>query len=75
MFAADAGPLVASAVFRWKLALIAVGLVHAVVFHLLWRRRLAGWADDPPALGRLMAVFSVALWLTVGALGRWIAYA
>lgn len=75
MFAADAGALAASPVFRWKLTLIAVGLVHAFAFHLLWRKRLAGWADDPPALGRVMAVFSVGLWLTVAALGRWIAYA
>ena len=75
MFAADARALVVSTVFRWKLSLIAVGLTHAVLFHALWRRRLAGWADDPPAPGRLMAAASVLLWLTVAALGRLIAYA
>ena len=75
MFAADPRPLAASAVFRWKLTLIAVGLAHAIAFHLLWRRRLAGWAENPPAFGRVMAAFSVGLWLTVAALGRWIAYA
>ena len=75
MFAADARALAGSTVFRWKLSLIAVGLTHAVLFHLLWRRRLAGWGEDPPLAGRLMAALSVALWLTVAALGRLIAYA
>ena len=75
MFAADAGALVRSTVFRWKLSLSAIGLIHAVLFHALWRRRLAGWGDDPPLPGRLMAAASVLLWLTVAALGRLIAYA
>ena len=75
MFAADARALAGSSVFRWKLSLIAVGLVHALLFHLLWRRRLAGWDDDAPGLGRMMAIASVLLWLTVAALGRLIAYA
>ena len=75
MFAADAGALVRSTVFGWKLSLIALGLTHAVLFHALWRRRLASWANDPPLLGRLMATASVLLWLTVAALGRLIAYA
>ena len=74
MLAADAGPLSGSRVFRWKLALIAVGLVHAAVFHALWRRRFDRWAEDPPLIGRLMAVGSIALWLSVATLGRLIAY-
>lgn len=74
MLAADAAALAGSATFRWKLALIAAGLAHAAVFHALWRRRLAYWADDPPPLGRLMALASVALWVSVAALGRLIAY-
>lgn len=74
MFAADAGPLARSATFRWKLILIAAGLANAVLFHALWRRRLPTWDTDAPALGRAMAAGSVALWLTVAALGRLIAY-
>lgn len=75
MFSADAGPMAASNVFGAKMALIAVGLIHAVVFRWMWRGRMAGWDASPPALGRLMAVGSLAIWLTVGALGRLIAYA
>lgn len=75
MFAADAASLAGSAVFRWKLALIAAALANAVAFRLLWRRRLAIWDDDPPVAGRIMAAASILLWLTIGALGRAIAYA
>jgi hypothetical protein len=74
MLAADAGPLAGSTVFRWKLTLIAIGLMHAVAFHALWRNRLENWADSPPPVGRLMAMTSIAIWLTVATLGRLIAY-
>lgn len=75
MFAADAASLAVSTVFRWKLALIALALANALAYRLLWRRRLARWDVDPPLGGRLMAIGSLALWLTVAGLGRWIAYA
>jgi hypothetical protein len=74
MFAADAGSLVISNVFRWKLALIVLALANAGAYHLLWRRRLALWDVDPPLAGRAMAAGSLILWLLVAALGRWIAY-
>ena len=75
MFAADASSLAVSTVFRWKLALIVLALANVTAFHLLWRRRLAGWDVDPPLGGRVMAAGSLVLWLLVAALGRWIAYA
>jgi hypothetical protein len=73
LFAADAGPLVRSAVFQAKLALIAAALVNA----LLFRRLFDDFADgrQPPMLARAMALLSIGLWLLVGALGRLIAYA
>lgn len=74
MFAADAGALAASGIFRWKLVLIALALTNALAFRWLWRDRLADWASGPPAAGRLMAWGSILLWLSVGTLGRWIAY-
>jgi hypothetical protein len=75
MFAADAGPLIGSAVFRWKLATIALALANVAVFHLAWRRRFATWGQDPPAAARATAAASLLLWLTAAALGRLIAYA
>lgn len=74
MFAADATALLASTVFRWKIALIVLALANAAAFRWLWRRRMASWQHDPPLAGRIMAGGSLALWLIVAGLGRWIAY-
>jgi len=74
MFAADAPTFAASPVFQLKLILIAVALANAALFRVLWRHRLASWDEAPPLGGRLMAVGSIASWLTIGALGRMIAY-
>ena len=69
MVAADAA-VAQSTVFRWKLGLIGVALANAAIFRLLWR----GQMGDPPIIARLMAAGSILLWLTIGALGRMIAY-
>lgn len=74
MFAADAATLVNSSTFRTKLLLIALALTNAVAFRILWQERIEQWDADPPAWGRLMAIGSILLWLSVAALGRWIAY-
>lgn len=71
LFAADAAALATSSVFRWKLVLIALATLNALVFRSLWKR--AG-ARRPGGL-RLMALASLAMWLAVLVLGRWIAYA
>jgi hypothetical protein len=69
LFAADGRTLAASRIFHLKLAFISLALVNAVAFRLLWRDVAA-----LPAIARLMAAASLALWLTVGAFGRMIAY-
>lgn len=74
MFAADAESLAQSETFQRKLVLIALALVNAIAFRWLWRGRLADWQVSPPLAGRLMAAVSLLLWLTVGTLGRMIAY-
>ncbi len=74
MFAADAVALATSATFRWKLALIALALLNAVGFRLLWRRHLQDWDAAAPAAARAMAAASLLLWLAIGTLGRLIAY-
>ena len=74
MFAADASALVNSSTFRTKLILIALALANALAFRFLWQGRIEQWDVDPPIWGRLMAAASILLWLSVAALGRWIAY-
>lgn len=74
MFAADAGALAKSALFRWKVALIALALLNIAAFHKLWGTGFEDWDARAPAAARLMAVGSVTLWLAVAALGRLIAY-
>ena len=74
LFAADAGTLYASTTFRWKLALILLGLANALAFRFAWQRHLEGWDKRPSLPGRLVAAASLAIWLAVGTLGRMIAY-
>jgi hypothetical protein len=71
LFAADAGPLSRSLVFRVKLLLIAAGLVNALLFRLRYGDLSS---REPSPRARLMAAGSITAWLSVGALGRLIAY-
>lgn len=74
MFASDASTLVNSGTFRTKLLLIILALINAVAFRFIWQKRIGEWDVNPPVWGRVMAVASILLWLSVAALGRWIAY-
>jgi hypothetical protein len=70
LFAADAGPLIDSRVFQLKMILLAVGVANALIF----RRWFGDPRRDPTLLARGLALASIGIWLTVGALGRLIAY-
>lgn len=74
MFTADTTPLLRNPTMRLKLAAIALALGNALLFNVLWRKRLAHWDSHPPRLGRAQACFSLLIWLTTAALGRLIAY-
>ena len=69
LFAADARALIHSPLLLAKLLLMLLALSNAVAFRLLWR----GHEPVPTPL-RIMAISSIALWLTVATLGRLIAY-
>lgn len=73
MVAADTA-VTQSTVFRWKLVFIGFALINAVAFRMIWRSRFGTWEGAPPIAGRLMAAGSILLWLTIGGLGRMIAY-
>jgi len=74
MFASDASTLVNSGTFRTKLLLIVLALANAVAFRFIWQGRIEQWDINPPIGGRVMAATSILLWLSIAALGRWIAY-
>lgn len=74
LFAADAGPLMKSAMFLRKMVLIAIALVNALAFQALSRGRIDAWDEGPPIAARVMALLSLLLWLTIATFGRLIAY-
>jgi hypothetical protein len=74
LFSADAAALASNPIFRLKMALLAAGLANAVLFRLLWQRRIARWTDSTPAPARLQAGLSGIGWLAVASCGRLIAY-
>ena len=73
LFAADGAALARSTTFHRKLVLIGLALANAIAFRLLWQKRIEAGEEAPP-IARAMAGLSILLWLSVGALGRWIAY-
>jgi hypothetical protein len=75
LFASDATALIGNDAFVLKMLLFAVALTNALVFRLLWRARIPEWDRHPPRLGMVQAGLSLMSWLSIAALGRWIAYA
>jgi hypothetical protein len=74
LFASDATALVGNVAFKLKMLLFVLALTNAILFRLLWSRRVADWDRDPPFLGLAQAALSLMLWVTIAALGRLIAY-
>ena len=74
LFASEATTLIGNTAFRLKMLLLVLALTNAVLFRVLWSRRVADWDNAPPFLGLLQAALSLMLWVTIGALGRLIAY-
>ena len=60
-----------SDIYGWKLTLLVVALCNAALFRWRWHGRIDGIM---PLAARAMALLSLALWLTIAVLGRWIAY-
>jgi hypothetical protein len=74
MFVGDAGPLAGSTVFRVKMLLLVAALANAVLFRLLFDRRLADGDVRAPAAGMLLAGLSLLLWPSVIVAGRLLGY-
>ena len=76
LFAADPVALWFNSVFRAKMALIVVAGLNAAAFHAWPFRSVATWNQFAPTPwpARVAASLSLALWITIAALGRFIAY-
>jgi hypothetical protein len=72
LLAADAGPVVVNAAFRFKMAMFALGLVNIAAFRWRFGGRLAADAPLDGAFG--FAALSLVSWLCVLLAGRFIAY-
>ncbi|HJQ60991.1 MAG TPA: hypothetical protein VJ890_29070, partial [Vineibacter sp.] len=64
LFVADAGAIVSNKVFLIKMALLALGVLNAVAFRLLWQSRLAAWDRRATTVGRGQAAASILIWLS-----------
>jgi hypothetical protein len=76
LFSADASKVAGNAAFQLKMALIAAGLANVAIYEFGARRKvesLAAGAAIPPQ-ARLAGALSIAVWVTVAACGRAIAY-
>jgi hypothetical protein len=74
LFTAEASTKGASAIFLWKLGVIALCVVNMWLIRRVVFARPAAPATAG-ALPKLLALSSLALWVIAIALGRWMAYA
>ena len=74
LFSADARALAGNRLMQVKLVGVGLGLANVAWFHLAFARHLGDWDRVRPALARVSAVGSIALWLSILVAGRMIAY-
>ena len=76
LFSARATEAFNSFYFRTKMALLVLGGVNVVLFHLTIDRRRAEWdaLQPPPLQARVAGVVSLILWFAIIAAGRIMAY-
>ena len=80
MFAANATELIASPVLAVKMGLIMAAGVNAAIFHAVTLPSVSVWDSEemrklaPPPSARLAGALSLAIWVSVIACGRLLAY-
>ena len=74
LFSADARALAGNRLMQAKLVGVALGLANVAWFHFAHARHLVDWDRARPALARVSALASIALWLSILVAGRLIAY-
>lgn len=76
MFSAHPHDFASNNVFILKLGLIATAGLNAALFHIGVYRTVSGWNIDAsaPAIAKVQALLSIALWFSVILCGRLLAY-
>ncbi len=76
MFASEATKMFENGAFRFKMFLIVLAGLNALVFELVTFRHVSNWdvSAKTPGLARVAACVSLIAWVGVIAAGRWIAY-
>jgi hypothetical protein len=77
MFITNAAAYYNNWYFRAKMLLLVLAGVNMVFFEVTDRRRVISWDRErsAPLAGRIVATLSLAIWIGVIFLGRWVAYA
>jgi hypothetical protein len=76
MFVTNATMYFVNPYFRMKMALLVLAGLNMLAFELTARRSVGQWNTAPaaPASGRRVALASLAIWVVVIFLGRWIGF-
>lgn len=76
LFWSEAVKCWSSKYFRFKIILLVLAGLNALVFHSTIDRRMAKWENDPrpPSGARFAGAMSLALWTLIIATGRYTAY-
>jgi hypothetical protein len=77
LFLSNATAYFESMPFRFKLASIALAGVNMAIFHMTAYRKIGDWDDQlpTPRAAKVAGSTSLALWVLIVFLGRWIGYA
>jgi uncharacterized protein DUF6644 len=76
MFVTNAGVYYHNFFFRTKMAMLLVAGLNMAMFELTARRSVQEWDKETsaPITGKAVAAVSLALWITIIFLGRWIGF-
>jgi len=76
MFITNAGVYYHNFFFRTKMVMLVLAGINMLVFELTAGRSIHRWDKESlaPLIGRVTAVLSLAIWITIIFLGRWIGF-
>jgi hypothetical protein len=75
MFVSEATKCYTNPGFRWKMLLLLLAGLNALIFHFVAYRSVDRWEQGAtPFAAKFAGAFSILLWFGIVAMGRWIAW-